>query len=1758
MKIKVLGSIEADNGTAIALGGPTQRRILAMLAMEAGDIVSVDRLVDATWPDGESTDQAERNVRTYIHRLRAAFGDEIADRIETAPPGYRLNLRDEELDANRFDELASTAARLADTGDAVAALDRIDEADALWRGRPFGEFADEAWAQAEGERLTELHVGIRETRAEMLLEAGRAAAAVSVAEKLAAAFPLRERPRALLIQALYQSGRQPEALRAFQDYRRLVVEEIGVDPSDDLVELDRAVAAGDPELRGAGAAPRLVGAYEMHERIGEGAFAVVHRATQPALGRDVAIKVVRAELANRPEFIRRFEAEAQMVARIEHPSIVPLYDYWREPDRAYLVMRWMTGGSLETRLDGGAMEVPAVIGLVTEIGAALNAAHSAGVVHRDVKPENILFDDDGRAYLGDFGIALETADLARPEAALSEGSPVFASPEQLRREPVGPAADVHALGIVAFTSLVGRTPFADTRDPVGQLQRQLGEAIPSAVELRPELPAGIDAVLAIATAKKAADRYPSVLAFVTAFEAAAGGAEVADASRAVQTRPFANPYKGLRAFDETDSGDFYGRERLVDELVAKLAEPDSTVVAVVGPSGSGKSSVVRAGLVPALRAGRVAGSADWFTTSFTPGAHPFEALETALLRVAVNPPASLLDQLREHPRGIVRGVRRVLPADDAVLLLVIDQFEELFTSQVDSSVTEAFIEALTVAATEPGTPLRVVLTLRADFYDRPLRHTAFAPLLKRSTVVVTPAAPDELERAVVGPAASVGVEFEPGLVAQIVAEVASQPGALPLLQYALTELFETNVSGLLLLERYRELGGLTGALARRADELYEAASAGEQASVRALFGRLVTLGEGNEDTRRRVRLSELATGPSTENIIDRYGAARLLTFDRDALTREPTVEVAHEALIREWPRLGVWLDDDRQGLLLHRHLTSSAAAWANRGRDDGELYRGVRLGAIEAWAEASGSALNPIEAEFLESSLGLRDVEDRAERNRVRRLRRLLVVTGVVAVVALIAGALALRQQQRADDQAALAEQNADLANSNAAEAATNAELANTNAVEAAASAGLAELRAEEAEAAREAGDLERMGALGLAIEEESPHVAALLAVEAHRAAPSVDTLTSLHRALTAVPGFRGTFGGRAYLAVELLDDGVTLAAVGTDSIDVWDLDGRELLRTIAHDNPVATALLTASPDGRLAAIRGELDETFLYDLTTGDSLGVLAHPTTVSDLSLSRDGSGLAVGLAGGQVELWDLATMELDKTLQTGEDDVFFARWSPVEDRLAVVTLRSEVQYWDPATEQVLWIDEAPPAVIVNENTPFGFTFAPAGDRLAFVSGSLGSELRVFNTADGSPAVPAFGLGSVRGFSLDAMFWIDPEASILGVPSHGNVTSFDLHTGRANALLVPRFIDQATDVVFVPALDQFVVATAGGLEVWSADGSGPLERVAPLSSQQLAANAAGGAILPSLAADGSELLVSVFSTTAIPPTTSFDLTSQRLEPEIFDSDGLITIGYGPFTLTVAAGHVQIFDASHTPLGPPVPIPFDFTEISASPDGRYFAFGRLGGHADLYSGAGEFIETVSIGDGDQYEGAQTGPSFSADGEYMAVVTTRGGFGVWTTNPLQRIEVPNPGDWVSGRLMGEWLFVIRTDGTVLQVDPISFDPVGEPLLMSGLGYSKLDETNLRVTSSSGLAIKVWDLETGHQLGGDLPYAGGSARVEFTADGRVLSVPASGAVHLWNFDTDTWADIACELAGRNLTVDEWEQLGPRTIERRATCPQYPLQ
>ncbi len=330
-----------QDGELVALGGPQQRKLLAALLADHDSVVSTDRLVESIWPEDAAPEGARRTVMSYVSRLRGAIG---VDHLVTRDRGYELVLDGASYDAAEF-ELALAEARAAEPVDAIGAYDR---ALALWSGRAFGDDADEWWLRPVAARLEELRMVALEERAECLLDSGRHAEAVADLEALVVEQPLRERFVELLMRALYLSGRQAEALREYRRFAEYLADETGLPPSDGLVELESRITLGDPSL--APPSREAVPGYELGEVIGEGAFGVVYRAVQPSVGREVAVKVVRAELADDPRFIQRFEAEAQLVARLEHPHIVPLYDYWRRPGGAYLVFRLLRGGSLATRI----------------------------------------------------------------------------------------------------------------------------------------------------------------------------------------------------------------------------------------------------------------------------------------------------------------------------------------------------------------------------------------------------------------------------------------------------------------------------------------------------------------------------------------------------------------------------------------------------------------------------------------------------------------------------------------------------------------------------------------------------------------------------------------------------------------------------------------------------------------------------------------------------------------------------------------------------------------------------------------------------------------------------------------------------------------------------------------------------------------------------------------------------------------------------------------------------------------------------------------------------------------------------------------------------------------------------------------------------------------------------------------------------------------------------------------------------------------
>jgi class 3 adenylate cyclase/energy-coupling factor transporter ATP-binding protein EcfA2 len=433
------------------------------------------------------------------------------------------------------------------------------------------------------------------------------------------------------------------------------------------------------------------------------------------------------------------------------------------------------------------------------------------------------------------------------------------------------------------------------------------------------------------------------------------------------------PYKGLQYFEETDAEWFFGREEMTSRLVKAIQE--QRFLAVIGASGSGKSSMVRAGAVPALKKSQPGG---WQVYIFTPTSHPLESLAISLTRSqpSISATASLIDDLRADPRSLHLYLRRSLPQEsNPAVLLVIDQFEELFTQCREEAERQAFVDNLLYAIGSDDGPGRVVIALRADFYQHLAHYAGLRTEVAKHQEYLGAMSTEELRQAIEGPAHRGGWEFSPGLVDLMLHDIGAtdgrqpEPGALPLLSHALLETWKRRRANLMNLRAYSEAGGVRGAIAKTAESVYYGElNLAQQEIARNIFLRLTELGEGTQDTRRRAAISELmppAPGGDPKQVRDvlvKLADARLIT------TGEGTAEVAHEALIREWPTLREWLSEDREGLRVHRRLTEAAQEWDLLEGDPGALYRGARLAQALEWAQANPRQLNAQEQAFLEAS----------------------------------------------------------------------------------------------------------------------------------------------------------------------------------------------------------------------------------------------------------------------------------------------------------------------------------------------------------------------------------------------------------------------------------------------------------------------------------------------------------------------------------------------------------------------------------------------------------------------------------------------------------------------------------------------------------------------------------------------------------------------------------------------------------------------
>ncbi|MGB7340082.1 MAG: protein kinase [Phototrophicaceae bacterium] len=797
--------------------------------------------------------------------------------------------------------------------------------------------------------------------------------------------------------------------------------------------------------------------YELSQLVGSGGFGAVYQAHQTILDREVAIKVILPHHANDPHFIRNFEAEAHLIARLEHPYIVPLYDFWRNHEGAYLVMRYYPTGNLSQLVHrGGAIDIETVARMIEQVASALDAAHSNNIIHRDIKPANILLDAHGNAYLSDFGLAEDiTID---DDIADMAGSPAYIPPEVIRNEKPSPLSDLYSLGFVLYEMLTGKYAFEDiTPDSymMSIFDYHLNHPIPEALELSD----AINLVLQRATSKDPLDRYPSALAMASAFRQAMLDDGLSTISEPIVASEYiVNPFKGLRAFDEADEYTFFGRDKLVKKLIQRLEEDSENhnFLALVGPSGSGKSSVVSAGLIPAIRRGELYDTENWYILDMVPGTQPFAQLVAELRSISLDPLYGAEDEIRTQADGLLTILPKITPRPTDRVLLIIDQFEELFTQTTDNTVRRQFLDALYTALQSEN--FYLIITLRADFYDRPMLHQGFGNLIQARTQVVLPLTTMELNNVITLPATYAGLSIEPALTTAIVADVQAEAVTLPLLQYALTEVFERRDEHRLTLEGYEAIGGIAGALAYRADELFNQLTADQQQITRQIFLRFVTLGEGTEDTRRRVKRSELqsvvADKTQLQAVLDTFGQARLLTFDNDEETREPTVEVAHEALIREWHRLRDWLDNSRHDIRRQRMLNGLVQQWLISNKDESYLLRGTQLSEFEAWQSQSSIELSQQEENFIFASHADRDRLKYAEKERQAhemrleqqskdRLRLLLVVFGIAAIVAAGLSFFGLTQARNASAALVIAEDNqaaADASRLNAQRAAEEAQ----------------------------------------------------------------------------------------------------------------------------------------------------------------------------------------------------------------------------------------------------------------------------------------------------------------------------------------------------------------------------------------------------------------------------------------------------------------------------------------------------------------------------------------------------------------------------------------------------------------------------------------------------------------------------------------------------------------------------------------------
>jgi serine/threonine protein kinase len=789
--------------------------------------------------------------------------------------------------------------------------------------------------------------------------------------------------------------------------------------------------------------------YELIREIGTGGMGTVFLARDLRLGRKVAIKILQAQHA---ELAQRFLVEARATARCHHENIVVIYEVGQVGDQPYMVLEYLKGQTLTDQITGGRrLSAARTLELVVPVVRALIAAHEQGIVHRDLKPDNIFVTDSGGIKVLDFGIAkihergadssqgggilvppeqrMFTGDTALTRPGMIMGTVKYMSPEQWGiGVEIDHRTDIWAVGIILFRLLAGRHPLAPLQGNQLVATAMLDQPMPRLREIAPDVPPGIADIVDRCLYKLKDQRWANARELLKALEPYIPGRYTARELAGDES-----PYAGLASFQENDAGRFFGRTREIMAIVQRVRE--RPIVAVAGPSGVGKSSFVRAGLFPALKA---AGE-KWETLVIRPGRNPLAAL-AALTAPMVGggdkkkqdgSSTTLVDDIKEQQDEITRLMREpghlgmVLRSrarrEKGKVLLFVDQFEELYTQVTDPKERLAFTAALASAADDTAAPVRVVVSLRSDFLDRVSEDPAFVAEVTQGMFFLATPSRDGLRDALVQPAEMAGYQFEtPMMVDDMLAHLETTPGALPLLQFAATKLWEKrdNVQKLLTHSAYQSMGGIAGALATHADAVLAEMQAPQQTLTRALLLRLIT----PERTRAIVSLAELAelspAGGEIQRLVDRLVSARLLVVSStgEGGIGSTTIEIVHESLIHSWPALRRWLEETSEDAAFVDSIRVAAKQWHLKGRPTGLLWRGSEADSVRLWVKRGrANVLNDVQQAFVAAVI--------TEATRAERRRSIITITAVTVLalllVAAVGVALKIRQsEKRANDEA--------------------------------------------------------------------------------------------------------------------------------------------------------------------------------------------------------------------------------------------------------------------------------------------------------------------------------------------------------------------------------------------------------------------------------------------------------------------------------------------------------------------------------------------------------------------------------------------------------------------------------------------------------------------------------------------------------------------------------------------------------------------